>query len=402
MPLCADTVCTAPLTSDPGSPAQGEQWFNTTEKRWKCQVNTGNPAQIAGNKWDATADPGIGNDNTEGYSVGSRWINITLDKEFVCLDPSTGAAVWTQTTASGSTDEDAIHDNVAGEIAAITEKGTPVSADLLVIEDSADSDNKKRVQVGNLPGGAPSAHASTHQNGGSDEVATAIPAANAIPKAGAGGDLGGGWMPYGATSGTVCEGNDSRLSDPRDPNAHAASHEDGSADEISVEGLSGSLADSQTPSSHAASHQHGGSDEVATATPGANAIPKAGAGGTLDAGWMPDGGERSKSITVESPSAAEDISIFFTNRAVTITEIRAVVRGSTPSVTWTVRHGTSRSGAGSEAVTGGTETTDESAGSDVTSFDDATIVADSFVWLETTAQTGTVDELAITIFYTEN
>ncbi|KKL15096.1 hypothetical protein LCGC14_2508990, partial [marine sediment metagenome] len=25
-----------------------------------------------------------------------------------------------------------------------------------------------------------------------------------------------------------------------------------------------------------------------------------------------------------------------------------------------------------------------------------------FVWLETTAQTGTVDELAITIFYTED
>ncbi len=54
----------------------------------------------------------------------------------------------------GGTDADAIHDNVAGEIAAITEKGTPVSADLLIIEDSADSNNKKRVQIGNLPGGS--------------------------------------------------------------------------------------------------------------------------------------------------------------------------------------------------------------------------------------------------------
>lgn len=50
-------------------------------------------------------------------------------------------------------DADAIHDNVASEISAITEKSTPVSADLLLIEDSADSNNKKRVQVGNLPGG---------------------------------------------------------------------------------------------------------------------------------------------------------------------------------------------------------------------------------------------------------
>ncbi len=47
----------------------------------------------------------------------------------------------------------AIHDDVASEISAITEKATPVSADMVVIEDSADSNNKKMVQVGNLPGG---------------------------------------------------------------------------------------------------------------------------------------------------------------------------------------------------------------------------------------------------------
>lgn len=48
-------------------------------------------------------------------------------------------------------DDDAIHDNVASEISAITEKTTPVGADLLLIEDSADSNNKKRVQITNLP-----------------------------------------------------------------------------------------------------------------------------------------------------------------------------------------------------------------------------------------------------------
>jgi len=41
------------------------------------------------------------------------------------------------------------------------------------------------------------------------------------------------------------------------------------------------------PSAHAASHQNGGGDEVATATPGANAIPKAGPAGTLAASWIP-------------------------------------------------------------------------------------------------------------------
>ena len=51
-------------------------------------------------------------------------------------------------------DATALHDNVAGEISAITEKVTPVAADLIVIEDSAAGNAKKRVQVGNLPGGS--------------------------------------------------------------------------------------------------------------------------------------------------------------------------------------------------------------------------------------------------------
>ena len=51
------------------------------------------------------------------------------------------------------TDVNAIHKNVAAEISTITEKVTPVSADLLIIEDSADSNSKKRVQIGNLPSG---------------------------------------------------------------------------------------------------------------------------------------------------------------------------------------------------------------------------------------------------------
>ena len=50
-------------------------------------------------------------------------------------------------------DDSAIHDDEPGEILAITLKGTPVSADVLLIEDSADSNNKKRITVGSLPTG---------------------------------------------------------------------------------------------------------------------------------------------------------------------------------------------------------------------------------------------------------
>ena len=54
-------------------------------------------------------------------------------------------------TVDDGADATAIHDNVAGEISAITEKATPVNADLLLIEDSVAGNAKKRVQIGNLP-----------------------------------------------------------------------------------------------------------------------------------------------------------------------------------------------------------------------------------------------------------
>jgi hypothetical protein len=62
--------------------------------------------------------------------------------------------VTTLEGASG-TDADAIHDNVAAEINAITSKGTPVGADVIVLEDSADSWAKKKATITSLPGGGP-------------------------------------------------------------------------------------------------------------------------------------------------------------------------------------------------------------------------------------------------------
>jgi len=111
--------------------------------------------------------------------------------------------------------------------------------------------------------------------------------------------------------------------------------------------------------------------------------------------------EFSKSITIESPTASEDISIFETGKAITITEIRAVIRGSsTPDVTWTIRHNTDRSAAGNEVVTGGTTTSSTTTGDTVTTFNDADVPANSWLWVETTATSGTVDELILTVKYT--
>lgn len=62
--------------------------------------------QSTGLEWQlnnlaAAVAPAVTDDSGDGYSVGSRWIDTTADKEYVCLDATVGAAVWTETTASG-------------------------------------------------------------------------------------------------------------------------------------------------------------------------------------------------------------------------------------------------------------------------------------------------------------
>ena len=109
-----------------------------------------------------------------------------------------------------------------------------------------------------------------------------------------------------------------------------------------------------------------------------------------------------KSIIVENPDGAEDLPFFFTDTAITINKIRAVLVGSTPSVTWTLRHGLDRDSVGNEVIIGGTTTTEITTGVDLTTFDDASIPANSHVWFETTAKSGVVASIILTTFYDED
>lgn len=145
-------------------------------------------------KLDATTAPTANDDSGDGYSVGSVWIDVTNDKPYLCVDATVTAAVWievggssltveeidgtpsvdnvikikvtngtltddgsgviTLDFGSAATDGAAIHDNVASEISAITEKTTPVAADMLIGEDSENGNAKVMIQIGNLPGGS--------------------------------------------------------------------------------------------------------------------------------------------------------------------------------------------------------------------------------------------------------
>ena len=90
-----------------------------------------------------------------------------------------------------------------------------LDGDALVIQDPANATENaaagkipKAMVNGKLaPGWIPpvpvQAHAASHQDGGTDEIATAAPAADSIPKALADGKLAVGWLPAGDASGVA-------------------------------------------------------------------------------------------------------------------------------------------------------------------------------------------------------
>jgi len=109
-----------------------------------------------------------------------------------------------------------------------------------------------------------------------------------------------------------------------------------------------------------------------------------------------------RSVLLELPTASEDITLFFIDVDITIYKMHCVLSGVTPSLTWTVRHDTDRSATGTEVVTGGTTTTSTTTGDTITTFDDPTIPASSHVWFETTARSGSVETVSLTLFYNED
>ena len=92
-------------------------------------------------RWDIKAPSGLAANYTLTLPLNDG------DNNNVLVTDGNGVTSWANITDAST----AIHDNIAGEIAAIAVKGSPVSTDLILIEDSTDSYNKKGIQIGNLP-----------------------------------------------------------------------------------------------------------------------------------------------------------------------------------------------------------------------------------------------------------
>lgn len=84
-------------TQDMAGPADGGTGQDTSGSTGTPQI-TGGTWSVLKNNLGASSVPTVNDDSGSGYSVGSRWIDVSADKEYVCLDAGSGAAVWVETT----------------------------------------------------------------------------------------------------------------------------------------------------------------------------------------------------------------------------------------------------------------------------------------------------------------
>lgn len=110
---------------------------------------------------------------------------------------------------------------------------------------------------------------------------------------------------------------------------------------------------------------------------------------------------KTKAITIERPAVNNDLTIWYTNEAITIHEVESVLRGTADaSGSFAIRHSTNRSLAGTELTTDAIQCTSRSTGQITTSFAAPNIPADSWVWIGVSGVSGVATtQMNVTIQY---
>jgi len=100
-PSCngADRFTKAVTLPAPSSPEPGEVDIGAAPDNTQyVQDENGKYVLYVTMRNDKTTAPGVSDDATEGFIVGSVWVDTTNKKAYICIDDSSGAAVWKETT----------------------------------------------------------------------------------------------------------------------------------------------------------------------------------------------------------------------------------------------------------------------------------------------------------------
>jgi len=110
---------------------------------------------------------------------------------------------------------------------------------------------------------------------------------------------------------------------------------------------------------------------------------------------------QSRGITIIDPTASDDASIFFTTRAITVSEVRSHITGTT-NVVFNIQHASTRTGTGLNVFTSNITLTSTAGQQNNSGFNDNTIPANSWVWLNVVSVSGTPTRFHATVVFSED
>lgn len=102
-----------------------------------------------------------------------------------------------------------------------------------------------------------------------------------------------------------------------------------------------------------------------------------------------------KALSLQLPAVNDEVSMFYNKTPITLAQINSVVRGTTPSATWSLFYATNRNGATTTIVSG--VVTNVQTNLQTTVFTNASIPINVWVFLRVTAVSGTVLELGLSL-----
>lgn len=125
-------------------------------------------------------------------------------------------------------------------------------------------------------------------------------------------------------------------------------------------------------------------------------------------GWTPTGetllgppgpsASLPQTLRLTSPSGGLKVPILRAASDLRLSRVDVLLAGTSPAILCSLRIGADLSASGTEVLTGGIAASNTTTGQTVTSFDVDSLPAESWLWLETSAASGSIDALFLAVY----